>query len=222
VLDKIEKAKKTNIKFLESTDVLILTLGTAFVHELKDSNTIVSNCHKQASQLFQKRLLSVEEITSQFDSIYHNINPKTQIVLNISPVRHTKDGMAENQLSKSTLRVACSIIESKYKNVSYLPTYEKMIDDLRDYRFYKEDLIHPNNQSVEIIFKEFSNSFFTKEAIALMQEVKKIQIGLNHRSLFDKSMSHQQFLSKLKAQIIELNKEIDLSSELQKIEELIG
>lgn len=213
--DKIESIHLESNAFIQDADVLIFTLGTAFVHELKSTSKIINNCHKQDKKLFNKRLLRIEEITNAFDTLYSSLNPKTEIILNISPVRHTKEGLAENQLSKSILRVTCHTLTEKYKNVSYLPSYEKMIDELRDYRFYKSDLIHPSDLAVDLIFEAFCTAYFSSDCLALTREIKKINIELKHRSLYGKNEAHLLFLTHLRDKLIAFNSTIDFKAEIE-------
>ncbi len=219
---KIEALNQKLSSFLAKTDVLILTFGTAFVHTLQQNCLFVGNCHKQPAQLFTKRILEVEEIIQGFDNAYTKINPATQIILNISPVRHTKDGIPENQLSKSTLRVACAKLEQKYSNVTYLPSYEKVLDDLRDYRFYKSDLIHPNELATDIIYTAFCNAFFSPETISLLTKIKNISTSIQHKPLYNKSIAYADFLKQLLENTKILNEKIDMSLEIIEINKLIS
>ncbi|MDP5120068.1 MAG: GSCFA domain-containing protein, partial [Spirosomaceae bacterium] len=135
---------------LSSAKVLIITLGTANVYELKSNNQVVANCHKQPQKLFNRRLLTLKEIQDDFQQFYDLLqvaNNKIKIILTVSPVRHTRDGLNNNSVSKSILRTACHLIQQDNADVGYFPSYEIMMDDLRDYRFYKSDLIHPNEMA---------------------------------------------------------------------------
>jgi len=131
---------------------LIITLGTAKVHVLKASGAVVNNCHKQAHALFSSRLLGVDEVVGSLGKAIEMLR-QTRVILTVSPVRHTRETLTVNSLSKSVLRVACSELEKRYPNiVCYFPSYEIVIDELRDYRWYERDLIHPNDHAREIIF----------------------------------------------------------------------
>jgi hypothetical protein len=125
--------------------------------------------------------------------------------------------MSENQLSKSILRVACYEICQKYSNTNYLPVYEKMMDDFRDYRFYKSDLIHPSDLAIELIFKEFSSSIFTKETLNQMYEIEKINLELSHKTMYLKSQTHKKFLEQLLAKLTALNQNFDFSKEIEHV-----
>lgn len=200
---------------LETCDLLVLTLGTAFVHELNESEQVISNCHKQPNTSFTKKLLSVGEIVSAFKDMYNSLNRKPQILLTVSPVRHTKEGLEENQLSKSILRVACNEIKALSKNINYFPSYEVVIDDLRDYRFYKQDLIHPTEQAVEYIFENFVQTHLDTEALKILDQVKKIQLELNHRPLDITSDQHQKFFHKLLLKMESIT--IDFATEIKTV-----
>lgn len=181
---------------LKKSDWIILTFGTAIIQETKDGKT-VSNCHKQPKENFTKRYLSVEEIVKSFSKFRKKINPNTEILLNVSPIRHTREGISENQLSKSILRVACAQIEEQYANVYYLPSYEVMIDELRDYRFYKEDMIHPSKEAVEYIFELFLENYFSETTIREVKNVRNLLLAINHRPINKKSKAHELFLKEL-------------------------
>jgi hypothetical protein len=215
--EKIKIQQEITRNFLVKTDLLIITFGSSWVYELLETNKIIANCHKKPKENFVKKLLTIEQIKESFTQIYPFISPKTEILLTISPVRHTKDGMAENQLSKSLLRVACHALCEQYGTVSYLPTYEKMIDDLRDYRFYKSDLIHPNELATAIIFDEFKNAFFDKESIDLLSKIEKLILELKHRSLYGEIDSYKKFKEKLLGKLLEMNQLVDFEKEINQI-----
>lgn len=215
-----EKIQATH-HYLSSGTHLILTLGTAWIYEHHEFGS-VANCHKQPQKLFEKRLSRLESMLFDLDVTFGNlcrVFPKLKIILTVSPVRHIKDGIPENQLSKSLLRVLCHELEQKFEHLSYFPAYEIMVDELRDYRFYKSDLIHPSEDAENYIWEKFSNSFFSKETREKIIEIQKIQRELAHRPLNPKSESHRKFLQNLKAKLERLNCEFDFSEEIQKISE---
>jgi hypothetical protein len=196
LVETIAKVRSSTFK----AQTLILTFGTSFIYKLLQPQTYVANCHKMPKSLFEKELLSVKDICKSFAILHKElkeINPNLRIILTVSPVRHTKDGMAENQVSKSILRAACHYLTTDYEDVEYFPSYEIMMDDLRDYRFYKADMIHPNEVAEQYIFDRFSETYFDnnlKEFIKIWQPICK---ALHHRPFNEKSISHQQFLRKL-------------------------
>lgn len=217
LIKKINLANQNLKDSIQKANVLVLTLGTAFVHTLKKTDKIVSNCHKQPSVNFTKRLLSVEEIVTSFKKLLHSFDTPPKIILTVSPVRHTKEGISENQLSKSILRVACSEICRLTDQIDYFPSYEVMIDDLRDYRFYKSDLIHPTTEAVDYIFEHFITTYFDKKSIDLLEKVKKINLDLSHRTEFKHSMSHQKFLQNLVQKLEVLNQTLDFNKEINHV-----
>jgi GSCFA family len=185
---------------LSSSDFVIVTLGTSFAYQLLETNNYVSNCHKMPGNLFRKDLLHVKHICQEFEHFYKNLkklNLSIQIILTVSPVRHTKDGIPENQVSKSILRAACHYLVLDFDDVTYFPAYEIMMDELRDYRYYDEDMIHPNKIAEKYIFERFSKTYFSNELIDFVTEWQKLQLDLNHRPFNEKSESHQKFLKNL-------------------------
>ena len=194
---------------IHQCDVLILTLGTSWVYERIDTAEIVANCHKVEAKQFKKVLLTTEENFKSMDLIAFEItkiNPNVKIITTVSPVRHIKDGIVENNVSKARLLDALYQLDLKYKQVNYFPSYELVMDDLRDYRFYKEDLIHPTNQAVEYIWEKFGETYFENSTQTIIQKISKINSALNHRPFNEESTSHQKFLQKTMQMINELEK----------------
>ena len=194
---------------LLSCDVLILTLGTSWVYQNKHTNQIVANCHKIAAKQFDKMLLSTEENFKSLDLITSELiklRPQIKIITTVSPVRHIKDGMIENNVSKARLLDALYQLTNRYDEVDYFPSYELIMDDLRDYRFFKSDLIHPSEQAVEYIWEKFVESYFNQTTETINQKIKKIISALNHRPFNEDSLSHQKFLKKTYSLIEELEK----------------
>ena len=168
-------------------------------------NKLVANCHKIPAKYFEKRLLTNLEIT---DAIYETVvnltdicKQNVQILFTVSPVRHTKDGMVENNLSKSKLISAIHEILPQFENCHYLPVYELLMDDLRDYRFYKEDLIHPNKQAIQYIWEKFGNAYFSEDTMNFISENFKIAKALEHRTDDNKNPKYLEFLAHLKERI---------------------
>lgn len=204
-LNKINAKIEEGNSFLQETDWVIITYGTSFIYEFLPKQKLVANCHKIPQKFFEKRLLSHQEIT---DSIYNTIlnlndicQEDVQILFTVSPVRHTKDGMIENQLSKSKLITAVHEALQQFENCHYLPVYEILMDDLRDYRFYKEDLIHPNTQAVNYIFEKFGNAYFEDETKEFIKENFKINKALEHRTDDEKDPKYIEFKEKLNQKI---------------------
>jgi hypothetical protein len=187
--------------FVRSADYLILTWGTSFSYFDKHLNKTVANCHKMPADRFEKRLSTVEELVTDFHSLLSTLPSTTQVVLTVSPVRHTKDGMPENQVSKSTLRVAADIVSKKFENVHYFPAYEIMLDELRDYRFYEADMIHPNEQSQEYIWERFMSTYFDNELLSISKKWDSIYCTLGHRPHPAKLIDHRRVLEVLLAEL---------------------
>jgi hypothetical protein len=160
-------------------------------------NDVVANCHRAPSQWFTKHLLGIDEIISALDTAYHQLlqfNPKLNIIFTISPVRHIRDGVVENNRSKARLIEAVHHMVNKFDQLHYFPAYELVIDVLRDYRFYDIDLVHPNYMATEFVLEKFAESCINEESRQLMQEVKKIVIARKHRAFQPDTKAHQQFL----------------------------
>ncbi|SFB66282.1 GSCFA family protein [Flagellimonas taeanensis] len=194
-------------QWVESASHIIITLGMAWVYEHIASQKIVANCHKVPQREFTKNLLSVDTIQSSLEnlvSLIGNANPKAKLIFTISPVRHLKDGFMENQQSKSHLITALHQIVSsraQSRGVFYFPAYEIMMDELRDYRFYAEDMVHPNALAVDYIWEKFKTVWISSEAYPIMDEVESVRKGLQHRPFNPGSVAHQKFKTSLRAKI---------------------
>jgi hypothetical protein len=190
--------------FMLNAKFLFLTLGSAFVFKNKANDQVVANCHKQASHLFYRELLTIDEINQALQDTLEQIkalNPSLHIILMISPVRHLRDGLVENQRSKARLIEAVHQQVQHSERIHYFPSYEIILDDLRDYRFYAKDLTNPNELAIDYVWGKFSDSFFNEETIKLNKRIKKITQGLNHRPFNPESLTHQSFVQNLKAEI---------------------
>ncbi len=189
----------TNQQLQKSTHIVI-TLGTAWVYRDIESDRIVANCHKVPQKKFLKELLSVEEIAESLDAIIaliRDINPKVNFIFTVSPVRHLKDGFIENQRSKAHLISAIHQVVNPRNKIFYFPSYEVMMDELRDYRFYNEDMIHPNQTAINYIWEKFVKGWISEASHHLMKEVDSIQKRLLHKPFNPKSEEHKIFLAKL-------------------------
>lgn len=198
----------------DSDKWLIITLGTAWIYELADSGVPVANCHKMPAQLFHKRLLQVEEIVAAFQKLYAVLPADWRLILTVSPVRHIKDTLPLNTVSKSVLRLAVHQITEKFPQIAYFPAYELLLDDLRDYRFYAEDLLHPSKQAVNYIFDKFAATYFREPTLQLIQQWQKIRQGLAHRPLQANSDAHRRFLEQLSQKLAEIAPYLDVSEEI--------
>ncbi len=205
---------------LKNADYLFVTFGSAWVYEIKESDEIVSNCHKIPAKKFNKRILNTQEIIDVYSVLLKRIksyNNGLKIIFTISPVRHLKDGFYENNLSKSILRLAINELINNNANCYYFPAYEILIDDLRDYRFYETDLLHPSRTAIEYIFNYFGNSFFTDETFKIYTEIQKLLRAVKHRPFNTSSNEYKQFVKKNINKIKALKNEynfIDLKNEL--------
>ena len=204
-LEKINQNIELGNQFLQKTNWVLITFGTSFIYEFLPKNQLVANCHKIPQKFFNKRFLTDEELKNSITETIENLKDicenDVQILFTVSPVRHTKDGMVENQLSKSKLICALHEILPNFENCHYLPIYEIVNDDLRDYRFYKEDLIHPNNQAIQYIWEQFGNAYFSDEVKNFINENYKIKASIEHRPNDDNSPKHKEFLEKLQEKI---------------------
>lgn len=198
---------------LENASHIIITLGTAWVYKHMASEKIVANCHKVPQKQFNKKLLSVQEIEeslSRLVKLILNLNPNARIIFTISPVRHLKDGFMENQQSKAHLITSLhSILSSRAKSrgVFYFPSYEIMMDELRDYRFYGKDMVHPNELAVDFIWEKFKLVWISETAYPVMDEVETIQKGLQHRPFNPDSEAHKKFKTSLETKITYLQEQ---------------
>ncbi|TXC77061.1 GSCFA domain-containing protein [Luteibaculum oceani] len=177
LLANLNSARSNLKKRLLAADKLVLTFGSAFAYRLISSGVLVANCHKQANGNFKKELLSVNFIVEQGIGVLSKLkelNPKLEIIITVSPVKHLRDGVVNNKLSKSILRLVCHELESAIKGVCYLPVLEWVEDDLRDYRFYGADLAHPNEMAEQYIWEQFLSSCFTVETIQQIGQVFRL------------------------------------------------
>lgn len=219
MVDKSLMIKELNQKLrtfrdsVASATHIVITLGTAWVYRHLQSNVIVANCHKVPQQQFIKELLSVVDIYESFQRIKNyirGINAYVRVIFTISPVRHLKDGFIENQRSKSLLFTALHeyLSESKDGMEFYFPAYEILMDELRDYRFYADDLLHPSQQAIDYIWQKFVNSHIRETSHDIMTEVQAIQTGLAHKPFNYETESHQIFLQKINERIKALQEKV--------------
>lgn len=210
LLESLNKAVEVTNDYLKVATHIIITYGTSWVYKNIESDQIVANCHKVPQKQFSKELLSVDVIQESIQNsinLIQTFNPNIKFIFTISPVRHIKDGFTENQLSKSHLFAALhKTIDQQLLAINYFPSYEIMMDELRDYRFYAEDMLHTNQIAIDYIWKLFSENYIEENSILIMQEVSEIQKSLRHRSFNPESEQHQKFLSNLHLKINLLEK----------------
>jgi len=207
VLSRINHAQQTAHQFLKKADWLIITLGSAFNYTLKDQNKPVANCHRAPAGWFTKKLLPVEEMLAMLDEALHRLfafNPALQIVFTISPVRHIRDGVIENNRSKARLIEVAHQLVNKFNRTYYFPAYELVIDVLRDYRFYDKDLVHPNYMATQYVVETFMEYYVQSDTRLLAEEVRKLQISRKHRPLHPDTDAHRRFMEEQYHKTIEL------------------
>ena len=209
-------------EYLENADWLVITWGTAYVYSHMESGEVVGNCHKQPDKTFRRSMLNVETIVEECLSVLkkcREVNPKLKVLLTVSPIRHAKDGMHGNQLSKATLLLAADKLCRTCTDCFYFPSYEIMMDELRDYRFYADDMLHPSRMAVEYIWECFCRCYFSGETQAFMKEWEDIRKRLEHRPFNPDSEAYRVFLSQIVLKImgmkekfpyLEVQKEMEL------------
>ena len=218
-LQKINASQSAAHGFLKNADWVLLTLGSAFVYELENKQ-VVANCHKVPTDKFKKRLLAIDEVVTVLENLLLNLkafNPKLKIIFTISPVRHSRDGFIENNWSKAILINSVHHVVDKYEHAFYFPSYELIIDDLRDYRFYAEDMVHPNYAATNYVWEKFVTTCIDPSSQILMKEINTINAARHHKPFNPASQAHQKFLKinlakieKLKEQFPYLNFEEEI------------
>jgi hypothetical protein len=201
--------------WLQKTNILVVTFGTAYVYRHLETQAVVANCHKTPAKFFQKELLTTNAIVEAFQHLPMRI-PHT--VFTVSPVRHTRDTLPLNAVSKAILRVACHELTENQAHKDYFPAYELLLDDLRDYRFYKSDLIHPSEMAEDYIFEKFAEAYFAPNLRAFMTEWQKIRQALAHRPLQPNTPAHRKFLENLLSKLLSVSTLIDVNKEISQVE----
>ncbi|WP_435413373.1 GSCFA domain-containing protein [Psychroserpens mesophilus] len=215
VLNALNTRISATHDFLKEASHIVITLGTAWAYRLIETDTFVANCHKVPQKKFLKELLSVEAISESLEaiiSLVRSVNPQVSFIFTVSPVRHIKDGFVENTQSKSHLISAIHQVVEPRQQLYYFPSYEIMLDELRDYRFYNDDMLHPNALAIQYIWERFHQIWISEESNKTMQDVDQIQKGLKHRPFNVESEAHQLFLQNLKI------KQADLQSQFHHIQ----
>ncbi|MFK7750491.1 MAG: GSCFA domain-containing protein [Kordia sp.] len=207
LLQNLNTAVAETYKYILTASHIIITLGTAWTYRHIETDMLVANCHKVPQKQFLKEILSVDEVAASVENcivLLKNINPKITVLFTVSPVRHTKDGFVENQRSKAHLVAGIHQHISKRHLVHYFPSYELMMDELRDYRFYAADMIHPNKIAVDYIWEKFQYAWISHESEQTMNTVEAIQKGLAHKPFNPNSVQHQQLLANLQTKMAQL------------------
>ncbi len=222
-LTKINNSISQTHEFIKEANVIIITIGTSFVYKHLKKNIIVSNCHKIPQKEFRRFQLTLDRVKDYLNKIIElvsSLKSNISYLFTVSPVRHWKDGAVDNQISKSILLLAVNEIVNSNKNCFYFPSYEIMMDDLRDYRFYAEDMLHPNKIATDYIWEKFGETYLSGNCFRIMKEVKKIMQAVNHRPRNIKSAVHQKFLKEQLAEIDGLSKNhnyINFDSEINSL-----
>ena len=217
VIENINAEIEKTHEVFNETGLIIITFGTSFVYHHKQQNKIVANCHKIPNNQFEKRLLSISEIIEAFVKIKSKLKDK-KILFTVSPVRHWRDGAVENQRSKSMLIESIHQIISQNKNCFYFPAYEIMMDELRDYRFYNEDMLHPNAVAVKYIWQRFSETYFDNTTKEINNRIEKINLLLQHKIKNENTTEEENFQKQKQLQIAGFKKdypEIEVDFKLQ-------
>lgn len=207
---------------IRQADFLLMTLGSAVVYRHIETGKVVANCHKMPGSLFEKYLYHIDHLRDDLTRLLktlHKANSSLKVLVTVSPVRHMRDTLPLNGVSKSTLRVIAHELTVWNNGVHYFPAYELMMDDLRDYRFYEPDMIHPNTQAHDYIFSKFAESAFDTDLRGFMTEWAQIRRSLAHRPLYgDDSPAYRLFLSRLLTQLETLSSRVNVSEELADVE----
>ena len=190
---------------LKNSDVVIITFGSAWVYRHKATDKVVANCHKQPQSIFQRELLSTHQIVERWSKLLESTLRGKQVIFTVSPIRHLSDGLEQNSLSKSILRVAIAELVERFGNASYFPSFEIMNDVLRDYRFYAEDMLHPSSVAVEYIWQRFSEVAFSQPTLELIESIAKILQAAAHRPFNPTSAAYHDFCRKQLAEIEKIN-----------------
>ena len=207
LINKLNQNQQQSLHHLKITDYLFITFGTAYYYYHKANQFAVANCHKQAAGTFEKKLLSVEEICATYTTLINslkNLNPQLKIIFTVSPVKHLRDGLIENNLSKATLLLSVNQLTKNLNNCFYFPAFELVNDDLRDYRFYKEDMAHPNEQAIHYVWEKFSETFFSEHTKELNAKIHQLNLALKHKissSNAEEESKHQQYIHNLMAEL---------------------
>ncbi len=197
VLHNINASQQRAHGFLKDAGWLIITLGTSFSYRLTDNGKHVANCHRAPAGWFDKHLMAIEETVTALDTMLYRLfqfNPSINIIFTVSPVRHIRDGIVDNNRSKARLLESVHHLVNKFSRLYYFPSYELVIDVLRDYRFYDIDLVHPNYQATSFVIEQFMQHFINEESVSLSKEIEKLMIARKHKPFQPDTDAHKNFL----------------------------
>jgi hypothetical protein len=218
-LKLINQSQHQAIERVKNLDWLIITSGSAFVYNINESSRLVANCHKVPNKNFEKKRLHTSEICSAFEKVIFRLkklNPHLKILFTVSPVRYTRDGVIENNLSKAILLQSTHQTIESNEQAYYFPAYELVIDDLRDYRFFKEDMVHPTQQAIDYVWEKFESTCINDTSLGIIQEVSQIMKAKNHKPLNPDSKEHMKFRHRMLEMIQKLKEKytfLDLKEE---------
>lgn len=205
--DKMVSAHMAGVNALQRADIVIITFGTAWAYYLKECGEVVANCHKQPQSLFSRQLLSVEHIAKRYNKLLSDgALAQKRVIFTVSPIRHLADGAEDNSLSKATLRVAIAELVRNHSNVEYFPSFEIVNDELRDYRFYADDMVHPSPLAIDYIWQRFSEYAFNTTTRQLIEQIARITQAAEHKPFEPTSEAHKRFCRQKLSQIEELNR----------------
>jgi len=216
---------------LERANVVIVTLGTARTYQHLEGGFVVGNCHKQPEKMFHRQLENVDTLTDALCRIVgcvRGLSPKAKVLFTVSPIRHLSDGLHENNISKASLLLALNNVlndDSINDGCSYFPSYEILLDELRDYRFYADDMVHPSGLAVDYIFQRFSDAYFSPQTLSLMEDCRKIKSALAHRPFNPDSSVYRDFILSVKSKILSLTNKhpyLDFNDELMDCEKRLS
>jgi hypothetical protein len=209
-LDKINQNFFYAQNFIRNADIVILTLGTSWIYSHKDTGKVVANCHKLPSSNFSNYFSTPENsfnhIKGAVDKL-RKINPLVKIIFTVSPIRHWKDGAIENQRSKASLILCIAKLQQELKDIYYFPAYEIFMDELRDYRYYAEDMFHPSDFAIDYIWKRFMQTFFAGDALRLADEIQKLIKSIKHRPRHTNTNAYKSFIATLSDKMETLSKQ---------------
>lgn len=211
----ISQATEQAARALANAKCLVITFGTAWIYRLIATGEVVANCHKLPANQFQRELLSVDDIVRQYDEIIKTIqqhNNSIRILFTVSPIRHLKETLHGNQISKATLLLAIDKLMTQHTCVEYFPSYEILLDDLRDYRFYADDMVHPSNVAVDYIYDLFAQNYLSSTTISFVNEAKKISQSLKHRNLGDE-VAYQRFIATVYERALAIKKKYNIADD---------
>ncbi len=206
-LKNINERFNQAVQFLQNTDYLLITFGTAWIYQERKSGKVVSNCHKLPANEFLRRRLTTDEIVSEYSALINKVNtkfPNLKLIFTLSPIRHWKDGAHENNISKSTLLLAIETLQKKNQNVHYFPAYEIQMDELRDYRFYASDMLHPSDLAIDYIWQRFGETYFDARTQEIKKEIEKLVADLAHRPIHPETDEYKKFSSSIEQKKIDL------------------